>query len=240
MRGKRSLWLFALAGLALCIGGVGVISHRDAAVEALGPERLKGETLVLDAGHGGEDGGAVSLSGAAESGINLSIVLRMDDLLGLYGTCPILLRTEDVSLHDADAETLHEKKASDLKNRVAAVEQATNATLISVHQNTFTDSKYHGAQVFYGAATGSKELADGLQETLRAALDPDNSRQAKPISEQVYLMKHISCRAVLVECGFLSNPEEDRLLQSEAYQLKLAAVLSAAWLRQVGAVAPSG
>lgn len=99
--------------------------------------RCPGQTVVIDAGHGGEDGGAVSLSGVPESGINLSIALKLDQILGLYGVAPVLLRSEDVSLHDSSAQTLREKKVSDLHNRVAVIEAAENATLISIHQNTF-------------------------------------------------------------------------------------------------------
>ncbi len=195
------------------------------------PARCAGQSLVLDAGHGGEDGGAVSLSGAAESGINLAIVLRMDQLLGLYGVAPVLLRSEDISLHDSTAQTLREKKVSDLHNRAAAVEAQENATLISVHQNIFQSPKYHGAQVFYSNGELSLPLAQLTQNILRESLDPENHREPKPIPDNVYLMNHITCRAILVECGFLSNPEEDQRLQSEAYQLQLAAALTASWLQ---------
>ena len=220
-----SICVFAglLAASVLCL------SHPPAAWPVLGPA-AEGPVLVLDAGHGGEDGGAVSLTGVAESGINLAITLRVDQLLGFCGAPPVVLREEDVSLHDQGADTLREKKASDLRNRVQAVEQVGDAVLLSVHQNTFTDKEYHGAQVFYAPTEGSQALAETMQEALRAALDPDG-RQAKPIPDSVYLMNHVSCPAVLVECGFLSNPEEEALLRSGGYQTKVAAVLAGAWLR---------
>ena len=104
--------------------------------------------LVLDAGHGGEDGGAVSITGAPESEINLSIVLKLRDVLGLYGVDPILLREEDISLHDSNASTLREKKRSDLKNRVAAAEEVEGGTFLSIHQNTYPSGQYYGAHVF--------------------------------------------------------------------------------------------
>ena len=196
------------------------------------PARGEGRTLVLDAGHGGEDGGAVSPSGAVESGINLSIVCKLDQLLGFYGQSTLLLRSEDVSLHDADADTLREKKVSDLHNRAARIEDTENAVLLSVHQNTYPDSRYRGAQVFYaGGGEESQSFAVLTQEVLRAALNPDNSRQAKPIPDTVYLMNHITCPGILVECGFLSNPEEEVLLQSDGYQSKLASALTASWLQ---------
>lgn len=224
-----SICVFAglLAASVLCL------SHPPAAWPVLGPAAEEGPVLVLDAGHGGEDGGAVSLTGVAESGINLAITLRVDQLLGFCGAPPVVLREEDVSLHDQGADTLREKKASDLRNRVQAVEQVGDAVLLSVHQNTFTDKKYHGAQVFYAPTEGSRALAETMQEALRAALDPENSRQAKPIPDSVYLMNHVSCPAVLVECGFLSNPEEEALLRSADYQTRLAAVLAGVCLREI-------
>ena len=184
-----------------------------AALAAFSPVRSGGQTLVLDAGHGGEDGGAVSLSGVPESGINLAIVQKLDQLLGLYGEAPLLLRSEDISLHDDSAQTLREKKVSDLHNRVARIEETEHA------------------QVFYSNGELSQPLAQLTQETLRDALDPGNTREAKPIPDSVYLMNHITCPAILVECGFLSNAEEDLLLQSGAYQTKLASALAASWLQ---------
>lgn len=189
--------------------------------------------LILDAGHGGEDGGAVSLSGVPESQINLAIVQKMDDILGLYGLAPVLLRREDISLHDPHSNTLHEKKVSDLKNRVSAIQSTQNATLISIHQNIYPKSSAKGLQVFYAPTEGSEELAQLIQSAVQTTIQGENNRLVKQIPKTVYLMNHISCRAVLVECGFLSNREEEVLLLDAAYQRKLAAVMSSVWLRQV-------
>ena len=190
----------------------------------------RAETLILDAGHGGEDGGAVSLSGVPESQINLAIVLKMDDLFGLYGVAPVLLREKDVSLYDDGAVTLREKKVSDLKNRAEAIEAVDHAVLFSIHQNTFSDRQYHGAQAFYAPTEGSRQMAASIQNAIRMTLQPDNSRQEKKIPDSVYLLNHISCPAVLIECGFLTNPGEEAQLLDSSYQRKLAAVLVAAWL----------
>ncbi|MCI8478432.1 MAG: N-acetylmuramoyl-L-alanine amidase [Oscillospiraceae bacterium] len=223
-------WLLLLL---LALGTVFyAVSDWEEAQTAFSAVRSAGEQLILDAGHGGEDGGAVSLSGVPESGINLSIVLKLDQILGLYGISPILLRSEDRSLHDAGAQTLREKKVSDLHNRVAAVEAVDQATLFSIHQNTYENPNYHGAQVFYTNGEISLPLAQFTQELLRQGLDPDNHRKPAKIPDSVYLMKHISCRAILIECGFLSNPEEDQALQSESYQGKIAISLATAWLRR--------
>lgn len=218
---------------ALLAASVFCLTHPPAAWPAFGTAAETRPVLVLDAGHGGEDGGAVSLTGVPESGINLAITQRVDQLLGFCGAPPVVLREEDVSLHDPQADTLREKKASDLRSRVRAVEQVENGVLLSVHQNTFTDKKYHGAQVFYAPTEGSQALAETFQEALRSALDPENTRQAKPIPDSVYLMGHVSCPAVLVECGFLSNPEEEARLRSADYQTRLAAVLAGVWLREL-------
>ena len=200
-------------------------------VETFAPGQGTEPVLVLDAGHGGEDGGAVSPAGTKESDINLAIVTRLDLLLGLYGRAPVVLRTADCSLHDPSADTLRQKKTSDLKNRVAAVEEVEQGVLLSIHQNMFTDARYHGAQVFFAPTEGSQELAVHTQEVLRQAVDQGNTRQAKPIPDTVYLLNHISCPAILVECGFLSNPEEAQKLAAQGYQLQLAAALAGAWLQ---------
>ncbi len=186
--------------------------------------------LILDAGHGGEDGGAVSITGVPESQINLSIVLKLRDILGLYGVDPVVLREIDVSLHDDSANTLREKKRSDLKNRVAAIEEVEGGTLLSIHQNTYPGSRYHGAHVFYAPTEGSQSLAEHFQNSIKAALQPDNERAVKRIPDSVYIMNHITCPAVLIECGFLTNPGEEAMLRDEDYQRKLSAVVAAAWL----------
>ncbi len=188
------------------------------------------KTLVLDAGHGGEDGGAVSLTGVSESEINLAVVRRMDALFGFCGVAPVLLREEDISLHDSDAVTLREKKVSDLKNRVTRIEEQDDPVLISIHQNTYVDGKYRGTQAFYAPTSGSQQLAEQIQSLIHSALQPENSRQEKPIPDSVYLLNHITCPGVLVECGFLTNAQEEALLREDGYQKQLAAVLVSAWL----------
>lgn len=204
--------------------------ERQESREAFAPALRDFETLVIDAGHGGEDGGAVSPNGIIESQINLAIACKLDQMAGLFGVQTQMIRTEDCSVHDADAQTLREMKRSDLKNRVALVEQAAPATLISIHQNIYPNGKYHGAQVFYADEAMGKPLAEYMQQLLCQQLDPENSRKAAQISSDVYLMKHITCRAVLVECGFLSNSREEQLLQEDGYQSRLAAVILGAYL----------
>jgi N-acetylmuramoyl-L-alanine amidase len=184
---------------------------------------------VIDPGHGGEDGGAVADGGIVESKINLDISIRLKHLFCLIGTGPVMVRESDISLHDKDADTLRRKKVSDLKNRVALVNSVDDAFLISIHQNSYPESRYRGAHVFYSSEE-SKPLAEMLQKRLRDLLDPGNRREAKKVPSSVYLMKHVSCPAILVECGFLTNPQELQLLRDPKYQKKLALVIAATYL----------
>lgn len=186
-------------------------------------------TVVVDAGHGGEDGGAVALDGTKESGVNLSIAKKLSELLIFMGTETKMTRQEDVSIHDEAAETLRQKKVSDLKNRVAIVNGTTGAVLISIHQNSLpSDTSVHGAQAFYN--TEGQGMAEEIQHALNAAINGAREKQAKAAPDGVYLMKNAAVSAVLVECGFLSNAEETALLQTENHQKKLAASIAAGYL----------
>lgn len=181
-------------------------------------------TIIIDPGHGGEDGGAVSLLGEVESEMNLSIALTLEQLLLFYGIVPVLLREEDVSLHEDTATTIKEKKSSDLKQRVSIVNGYENGFLLSIHQNSYTESQYHGAQVFYNLE--GESFGEHLQELLRVGLDPENQRVSKLVDSSIYLMNHVEVPAVLVECGFLSNPQEAEQLASKEYQKRIACVLA--------------
>jgi len=181
-------------------------------------------TVVIDPGHGGVDGGATSVSGNLESQYNLEIALKLDDLFHLLGFQTKMIRRTDISVYTS-GETIAAKKVSDLRQRVRLVNETDNAILLSIHQNTFSDSQYAGAQVFYGPKGESMALAEALQEEFRRTLNPGSKRQVKK-AEGIYLMQHINCTGVLIECGFLSNPEEDALLRSPKYQRKICCVLA--------------
>ena len=231
MRVKRfkRVGLFCTAACVLC----GTFLYRFGPVSGDVPAWNSGSgmpLLIIDAGHGGEDGGAVSLTGEHESRINLAIAKKLDLMLGVFGAPVLMLRQEDVSLHDPDAKTLREKKVSDLHNRAAKVQEQENGVLLSIHQNSYPSGRYSGAQVFYAPTAGSDVLAQAMQDTLRSAVDPENQRQAKPIPDTIYLMNHITCPAVLVECGFLTNAREEQLLRSSQYQTDLAAAMAGCWL----------
>ena len=181
--------------------------------------------IVIDAGHGGVDGGATSCTGKLESAFNLEIALKLNDLFHLLGYETKMIRTTDVSVY-TKGESIAQKKVSDLRERVRIVNETENALLLSIHQNNFTDSRYSGAQVFFGREEGSEALAKQLQSLLVSTLNPGSKRQCKK-SDGVYLMEHIKCTGVLIECGFLSNPEEEAKLCNPEYQRKLCCVIAA-------------
>lgn len=187
--------------------------------------------VIIDAGHGGEDGGALAADGTEESSINLSIAQKLGDLLPFLGVETVLTRTEDISLHDEGCETLREKKVSDLKNRVGLVNAEKNAVLVSIHQNSLpTDPRVRGAQAFYAKTQGSDTLAKAVQSALNEAINGQRPKSERAIYSGVYLMENAARTAVLVECGFLSNAEESKLLTTENHQKALALAIAAGYL----------
>lgn len=181
-------------------------------------------TIIIDAGHGGEDGGAMSCTGVKESQINLEIALKLDALLHLAGYRTHMIRSTDISVY-TQGSTIAQKKVSDLKERVRIVNGIGDAILISIHQNTFPAEQFSGAQVFYNADDDAKELAQHLQQTFIETLNP-GSRRACKTADHVFLMQQIHCPGVLVECGFLSNFREEEQLRSEGYQKKIVCVIA--------------
>lgn len=228
---KKRLFIPAILILAFCVAFGYFCFRAWLPVATLAPCRLSETTFVIDPGHGGEDGGAVSASGQTESKINLAISTRLDGLLNFYGIQTKMTRTADVSIHSPEAKSIRERKSSDLHNRVSMVESVEGAVLISIHQNSYPNPKYGGMQVFY-ANIDSRPLAAGIQENVHNFLDPENKRQALKIPQTVYLMNHVSCQAVLAECGFLSNQTDACLLSEAGYQKKVAITIAAACLSE--------
>lgn len=217
-----SLLLFcaALVIVAQCV-------PRSRQVMAVGESSVP-RTWVIDAGHGGEDGGAVAADGTKESDVNLALARRLTLLLCLLGEETRMTRTSDVSIYSDDAATLRQKKRSDLENRVFLVNETENAVLVSIHQNSLPSSqRVHGAQVFYGAQEGSELLAQAVQRALNTCINADNEKVEKPIDASIYLMKNVRAPAILIECGFLSNAEEAARLKDAEYQKRLAVVIAA-------------
>lgn len=220
----RAFWPVYLIAASLIAVASFAGSHAVTTItEALPIERS--HVFVIDAGHGGLDGGATSCTGVLESKINLDIALRLNDLMHLLGMETLMIRTTDISVY-TQGETIAAKKVSDLKERVRIVNETENAVLISIHQNTFSDSRYYGAQVFYAGDPKSAALAEKMQVQLITAVNPESHRKPKK-ADGIYLMEHVDCTALLVECGFLSNAEEEAKLRSDAYQKKLSCVIAA-------------
>ena len=184
------------------------------------------KTVIIDAGHGGVDGGATSCSGVLESQINLEIALKLNDLMHLLGIDTHMIRTTDCSVY-TEGETIAQKKVSDLKERVRITNSIEGGLLVSIHQNYFSDVKYSGAQVFYAPTDGSKDLANNLQKLFVQTINIGSHRSVKK-ADSVYLMQHIQCPGILVECGFLSNSNEEYLLRDYSYQNKLCCVMASA------------
>lgn len=218
----KKFWPLYLITAILCI--IATIGADQAVTTLAENEPVdRNLTLVIDAGHGGEDGGATSCTGVLESQINLEIALRLRDLCHLLGYKTRMIRTSDVSVY-TEGNTIAQKKVSDLRQRVRIVNETENALLISIHQNTFPVGKYSGAQVFYNDEARAKELAQRMQSVITQTINPGSNRKCKP-SEGIYLMEKVEKPSVLVECGFLSNPEEEAQLRTRQYQQRICCVI---------------
>lgn len=209
---------------AFCILIGGAMRYNLAAVSAA--LRIP-PVIIIDAGHGGEDGGATGVNGASESMLNLEIALRLEQMLAFCGYDTLMTRSSDNAIYSEGCETYSEKKISDLKNRVALINSNQPAVLVSIHQNHFPQEQYSGSQVFYGKASHSKELGLIMQSYLKTALQEEKSRPCKA-ADSVYLMEKIQCPGVLIECGFLSNGREEALLRQGEYQKKIVSAITGA------------
>ncbi|MBR5536313.1 MAG: N-acetylmuramoyl-L-alanine amidase [Clostridia bacterium] len=185
--------------------------------------------VILDAGHGGLDGGAVSADGVCEAPITLVVAQKTQALFGFCGKTALMTRNDDTSLGYRPDASARENKNADLHARLEIARDYPECPFVSIHLNKFSQPQYAGAQVFYGGA--GEQLAQTLQEALRTALDPENQRVCKPAPEGVFLMKNIQGPAVTVECGFLSNEEECAKLQRDDYQTKIALALVSGYER---------
>lgn len=193
--------------------------------------KAPGVTFVIDAGHGGIDGGAVTADGTPEKELNLAVASRLSSLMRIAGADVIMTRTDDRMLVSDDVK--QKRKMHDLKNRLAIVNDASEksggAVLISIHMNKFSSPKYSGLQVWYsGNVPESKNLAEAVQSAAKTYLAPDNNRTVKEATSAIYLLDRAQVPAILIECGFLSNEEECARLKTAEYQTALAAVIFAA------------
>ncbi|KXG74743.1 N-acetylmuramoyl-L-alanine amidase CwlD [Thermotalea metallivorans] len=208
------VWIFLMIS-------VGILYHWYHDILETSTLPTTNKVIVVDAGHGGIDGGAVGKSGILESHVNLEIALRLRKLLEQSGALVILTRDADIGLY-SDSGRIRDKKNEDLKNRKKIMDESDADIFVSIHLNSFPQPQYYGAQTFYPQnSEKSKMLAEFIQEELIRVLNNGNTRKSK-LKSDVYLMQESSIPLVLVECGFLSNPMEERLLQEPKYQEKVA------------------
>lgn len=212
--------------LIIGLASVGIISAQkavEALREAIPVPRI--HTIVIDAGHGGEDGGATSCTGRLESEYNLEISMRLMDMMHLLGYRTKMIRKSDTAIY-TKGETISQKKVDDLKQRVRITNQSEGNVLLSIHQNYFSQGQFSGAQVFYADNDSSRNLADAIQKGFQQTINPGSRRKTKA-GKGIYLLEKCSVCGVLVECGFLSNQREAYLLGQSDYQKKLVCVIGA-------------
>lgn len=224
---RRHFWSWfapLLAVVALGLVAVGALAFiRGQKPSPVSAAVAYDRTVIIDPGHGGPDGGAVGVGGNVEKEINLAISLKLRSFFEAGGYRVIMTREDDRSIYDPGSDTLREKKSTDIHNRLKIADQNPRALFLSIHQNLFTQSQYSGAQVFYSQNNpDSKLLAGCLQSNIRTLLQPQNERVIKPAESNLYILYHAKSPAVLVECGFVSNPEENQKLQDDAYQNQMA------------------
>ncbi len=180
-------------------------------------------TVIIDAGHGGIDGGTSAKDGTVEKEINLSIALKLRDILQSMGIKTVMTRTDDRSIHDEGVTSIRSQKISDIKNRLNIIQTTPNAIFVSIHQNHYENSKYNGTQVFYSKNNPeSKAFAEIIRINIINNLQKDNKREIKQTGKEIYLLYHSLVPSIMVECGFLSNEEDTKLLKDENYQQEFA------------------
>lgn len=218
-----SLILILIIGI-LVSGTVTVMKEKAVEVSADSP---KFKTVIIDAGHGGVDGGTSADDGTLEKDLNLQIALKLNDMLTSMGVNTVLVRDTDVSIHDDSAKTIRQKKVSDLKNRLNIINNTENSVFVSIHQNHFGQSKYSGTQIFYSKNNAlSRTLAEKIRMPVISYLQNNNTREIKQSGTEIYLLYHAQSPSVMVECGFLSNSEETKNLKNEMYQQKLVFLIA--------------
>ena len=220
---KRFTLAVAMLLCLVLLSGLFVTGEKSANVSAKATQRY---TVIIDAGHGGFDGGAVAFDGTLEKDLNLSVALKLDSVLKIMGYDTVLVRDTDVSTAD-DKGTERSQKVSDIKARLRLTEKYKDALFVSIHMNKYTSPQPHGAQVFYSQVDGSKELAECIQRSITAGVQTDNKRVVKKTTKDIYLLYHAVIPSVIAECGFISNPDDLLKLKSDEYQLKRAAAIAA-------------
>ena len=218
---KKKLIVY-VATVMIAVLAIASIGQQSATVSAVPSSN---HIIILDPGHGGADGGASGADGTVEKELNLQIALKVQNLLQQSGCTVFMTRSDDRSLSTIEDEINRMRKVADLNNRKELTEQLNVEGFVSIHMNTFTDSKYFGSQVFYSSSPAdSKYLADYIQEEIRL-IDPENTRVTKNGSGSIFILNEVSVPSVVVECGFLSNDKDLARLKTEEYQNKLAGAI---------------
>ncbi len=195
----------------------------DVYVPVSTPQANDNFVIVLDAGHGGMDGGGTSVNGALEKDINLSIVFKVRDMCESFGYKVVLTRDTDKSIHDDGVNGIRKQKLSDMDNRLAIFNKYDNSINLSIHQNLYTQPQYNGAQMFFAKSNPANEkLARIMKDEFVAKIQPDNKRETKEVGKELYLCYFTKNPSLMIECGFLSNPEEAAKLETEEYQSQVA------------------
>ena len=232
MKRLRKIILLPLLIVLLFSAATAIILNRvQRHSRPVSTEASASDTLVIDPGHGGLDGGAAASDGTLESAVNLAISLRLCDLCRLCGVNCRMTRTEETLPYPEDLGSIHEKKVWDQQRRLAMTKAACGPVLLSIHQNYYPDPRPSGVQVLYAGTAGSEQLGAIAHDNLIQQLCPECRRVCIPAGKSIYLMQQVQCPAILVECGFLSNPVEASQLNTSAYQTKIAAVLLASYLQ---------
>ena len=209
--------------LFLVLGILQIYDNARFASSAVTENSSKTIKVIIDAGHGGVDGGAVAADSTLEKDINLDIALKLNELLKLAGAETIMTRQSDISIHNENAKSIRAKKVSDIHNRFRIIEDNPEYIFVSIHQNVYSSSKYKGAQVFYSPNNSeSSFLAKCIQDTIADNKQKDNTRQIKKCGTDVYLVYHANSVAVLCECGFMSNAEDLTNLKNPQYRSEMA------------------
>lgn len=184
--------------------------------------------IILDAGHGEPDGGAVGVGGTLEKDINLAIVEKLREVLESKGVEVILTREGDSGLQDESAKTIRKMKISDMNKRREIVKDSGADLFISIHMNSFSDKNVSGLHIFYDKShSGIEETAKQIQDNI-SEVTGAQAHTVKTADDSLFLMKNPPVPAILIECGFLSNPEEEKKLSDEKYQAKIAWAIASA------------
>lgn len=221
---KRSMYIsltiaLSAAFFVLMYNAFNRVSMETSENKVVGESNIR---VIIDPGHGGEDGGAQGSDGTLEKDINLSISQILKDMLVQGGFEVEIIREDDSSVGDNSLETVKERKRSDLEKRVEIYNSSPNNVVLSIHQNKFEQSKYNGTQIFYSSNPESKELAEYIRKAVVGLVQPENQRQSKEADDSIYVLRKAEVPAIIIECGFLSNAQELEKLKNTEYQKELA------------------